>query len=654
MKVTFKTDLIWHLFLADVLYLGLRMGGLTIVDLTVHAGVLILATAALVAQRHTNTIPRALYYIFVPVLLLACFQLIPLPQSLFETLAPLKARVGHTAQELFPQISYTTQITMMPRLHMLKLASLALDIYALALMVMSPRPSSNTIRIWLFLFAVVFGALASMTGNGQIDEYSSLSFYQGTLGGMVNPNHFATFAVLLMVPLAAQALVVARKAVRLYTQVKPIPIDDCLRKLLGAVALLVAFLILFIGFSFAYSRSGVINLTIAISATCLCLATTYRKVLGRWIWLLPLLTIGAGLFLVPMTGALKKLEERGISSDQRLDSLRAGLVFLQERPFLGTGLGSTEGILNQIYPQPPYSTTIMAEFHNDFLQSLIELGPLGLLALIVLIAWILREAITNLCESRFETRIMAATLIGLVLMLCFDSMISFPLRITSLRMLALVLAAFALKPEGASARGGSPWQVWRLAILPLGAVAALAMMLPTALGASAAETYPEERELRYGRFGQASLLAANRELSDIFNYNPPINFTKERMPLIRSYALEHLQGQVYSVQGLSLMFMLEVMEERIANPGQFNPQAYARFRAMANTIGALGHNNNPHATAPWMFLFATYQTYLSEQDRLAFEKIRADWHYRYYKRQVEIFPETTGDYILPEKAKPRP
>lgn len=653
MKVPLKSNLIWHLLLLDVFFLALRMGGLTVLDLFVHASFLALATAALLVHHHIHTVPRSFYAIIIPVLLIVCVQLIPLPQSMFEVLAPLKWRVGQTAQQLFPEVSFSTQITMMPRLHLLKLASLALDIYALALLLMAPRPSSNTIRIWLFLYAVVFGALANMASNGQIDDASTLSFYQGTLGALINPNHFATFAIIVMVPILAQACVVTRRAILIYRNVKPTPIDDCVRKLLGALALLGALLILFSGFNLAYSRSGAINLTIAISTLCLFLGLAYRAYLRRRFLLLPVLAVCACIMIIPFTGALKKFEERGISSEQRLENLRLGLTFLQERPYLGTGLGSTEGILNQIFPQPPYRTTIMMEFHNDFLQTLVELGPLGLLALIGLVIWIVREAMSGLSESRFEARIMAATTLGIVFMLCFDSMISFPLRVTSIRLLVLVLVVFGLKLAEAPAKTPSR-QAWRWSPLLLCAFAILATMLPTALDAVNAETYLEERELRYGRFTQAAMLAANRELTDIFNYNPPIEFTKERIPLIRAYTLEHLEGQVYSVQGLTILFMLAVMEERIAHQGQFDPEAYARFHAMAKQIGDLGNNCNAHAVAPWMFLFATYQAHLPEEDRIAFDKIRADWHYRYYEKQVEVFPETKGDYRLPAETEKKP
>ncbi len=655
MRVKYKTNLIWHFLFMDAFYLALRLGGLTVLDLMVHAGFLILATAALLAHQRTATVPKPYYYLVVPILLVALLQLVPLPPGLFQALAPLKSRVSHTAHELFPQVQFSTQLTMMPELHLLKLASLALDCYALALLLMAPRPSSNTLRGWLFLLAVVFGVLANMAGNDLIDSSSLISFYQGTLGALVNPNHFATYAILIMIPVLAQAIILIRRALKLYREVKPTPIDACARKLLGAVALLGAFLILLSGFRLAYSRSGMINLTIAIFVVCATLVATYRGRFRYALWAAPLAVPLIALLLLPFTGALQKFEDRGVQTGQRIQCLVSGREILQDMHYLGTGLGSTEGILNQRFPQPPYRTTTFREFHNDFLQNLVEFGPLGLLVVLGLVIWLMREAIVNLAERKFETRIMAAVALGLVLMLCADSSISFPLRVTSIRMLALILVAYSLKPDEFPCRDTRN-QVWRFTPLVLGAVTVLASILPTALDAGNAESYPEERELRYGRFSEAALLSADRELSDIFNYNPPIEFTKERIPLIRAYVLEHLKDQIYSVQGLTLMLMLEIIEERIAHPNQFDPQAYARFHAMAKTIGDLGDNSNAHATAPWMFLFATYRPWLPEADRQAFDKIRADWHYHYYKRQVDLFPESKNDYVLPstDADKPEP
>lgn len=645
MKVKGKTELLWHILFADVMFLSLRLGGTAVIDIAIHAFFLLIATGVLFTHRRFKNIPSTYYWVFVPALGVALLQLIPIPDALFPYLAPIKWRTAEAAVGLYPDITYSTQITLMPQLHALKLAVFALDAYLVALMLMAPSPSRNTVRVWLFGLSLVIGALATMEGKGLIDESSLLVYYMGTYGGLVNPNHFACMAVLVMVPLVAQILVLLRRAVRTYQKVKPVPIDSVVRKVFGAIALTGAAMMLFSGFRMAYTRSGVIDMVIALGTLGLVMLFTYRgrRKLVVWAAAVPIGLVA--LLLIPGPAAVEKFETRGLEEHNRLDYLAIGVDYLKEFPLLGTGLGSTESILNQVNPQKPYRKKNAREFHNDFLQTLLELGPIGLLCLLLFVFWFLKEILLRTKEKGFEGRAMGGALLGVLLMLCFHSSVSFPLRITSIRVLMLIMFVVFLKQEDAPRRLPRSYG-FRFLPMPALAVAIILMILPKALTAYEAESYHEEKALRHGRFAKAAVIAANEELQDIFRHNPPIEYTQQRMPYIRALALQHMEGQIYSVRGLNILFMLDVINSRIQHP-EYDADIYAQFKAKARVIGDLGANTNAQATAPWMFLYASFAPNLSEEDQKAFDTIRSEWHYRYYRHQIKHFPESKGDWIAP-------
>lgn len=137
----------------------------------------------------------------------------------------------------------------------------------------------------------------------------------------------------------------------------------------------------------ALSRGGFLALAAGLGFTAIC--ARRARLLKPRAFALTLAVLAAGWIIATGLGALPSsqtappsVEARAQSSVSRLELYAQSWAALRERPVTGTGYLTFRYTLEQHRAQvPSYGMTSETWFvHNDYLQTLQELGPLGLLA----------------------------------------------------------------------------------------------------------------------------------------------------------------------------------------------------------------------------------------------------------------------------------
>ena len=257
-KPHFKTNLFWHVLFFDCFVLFLRFGGLSVADLFFHACCLLTATAILASHRHIHKVQKPYWIAIILFLVVAVFQLVPLSRSGFSYAAPVKHRLISSVEALFPQMEYTTEITMNPQLHRFKLMAAVLDIWLLLIALMAPQPRKRVFRFWLALLALTLSSLMIAMSSGALPKHGLLSLYNGTFGGLINRNHFGTISAVLMIFLLHEIIVSFRIFVRVFRQRKSAYPSQFGKEVSSGFFFAFLFAAMFTAFQVNQSRSSII------------------------------------------------------------------------------------------------------------------------------------------------------------------------------------------------------------------------------------------------------------------------------------------------------------------------------------------------------------------------------------------------------------
>jgi len=632
-----KSCIFWHLLFLDALVLHLRYGGMSVKDLLFHGVCLGLATALLATHKRTYPVPRSLLFLFAGVLALILFQLIPLPQGLFPVLAPIKHRLVTVISSLYPDIDYGSQIAIVPEVTLMKLITLVLDMYLIILAIMAPKPNARLFRFWLVSLSLVMGSLAIITSWESPHAYGLTLIYKGSFGALVNPNNFAALGNILMVLLFSQFLISARSLYHL-TQDKNTDSRKQLEKGLFCLFYCFCYLHMFFGFQKVSSRSGVLGFVLVhllfVAFFLFEMSRSGKKIFtGKRIMVavgLVAILIGS-VSVLPTSKSIMELQNQGLSSKSRVGFLKIGVDYLAEYPIMGAGLGAAECILEVVQPKT-YEKGNARHFHNEYLQVAVELGIIGVIALAFFLWFVAGKLMPGLTSSSFEKRSFFYALVSILIFLALLCNISFPLRITSIRVLVILLVFIGIRMASDEKRQSRSWPV----LAGMAGVLACTMLwlVPTAFyqPGEGADLKTVQRAVRYGNLQKEPFFTANAKLSKLLRSQ---SFgEKERAVLdeIEKGMYLSLNRNPINFKAVNVLFVIEAIEDKLDHP-TYDEQRFARLRQKAQVINDLGKGANINAQSAFLFLFGMYQNELNEEDQAFYTQLKET--YRLNLRLVE-------------------
>ena len=632
-----QTDIVWHLLFLDAFIMFMRLGGVSVLDLFIHGLFVLGATVIMIRNGGIKRVSGIWWILFSVVIVLAWIQLIPLPESWMSNLAPVKHRFIASTQELFPMVTHSRELAIIPDYHRFKMASLYLDIHTILLLLMAGRPSHRVIRFWILVTAYAIAGLTLISHLGLNTEDGPFSYYFLTYGGFLNRNHFCLFAVLIMLQLSREVVVLSRSLMR--TRQRSSILDEGMGRLIMILLIVCAIGLVFIAFRTSWSRSGILDLIIGFTIFFGCFFLDlwgerlryYPKIAGSII-----LVFVLGLLFLPLGKGVDKLVEKGVSDTERLTLFQVALDYIGEGQVLGTGLGSTASILEPVEKKGPNVTSNARRFHNDFLQVTVELGPIGLILLLVFLGLVLQNLKRVYLEGDWHERMFVYALLGSLAMLSFHSMVSFPLRQTSLRLLSLLIFFYGFKMGTRRELASSPLlHILPMIPLSLFAMAHLGLSMRDAAHSRHLHLRQVETAHMYGQSFREPFFVANADFGRIFTENMDYDTCRALIKKNREQVLAYLKGQPFSIKSLNLLFMMEVLEYRMDQP-EFIAEDFQAFEKKALTIRDLGKNANFPARASLFFLYGTFEPHLTSDQRTVYFRYKLESDRNIRKTQSRI------------------
>ncbi|MCB1053543.1 MAG: O-antigen ligase family protein, partial [Acidobacteria bacterium] len=323
--------IVYSLLGLDWLFLFAQFGGYAVTELQVHALFLSLAALVLALNRQALKLPKLGWALVGIPLLVFGLLLIPASPSAMAWLNPVKADLAQQTASLFPALKASPQLAITPPLHLFKGLRWITDIALCLILINCPRPQFGLFRAIIRLVAAFVFILANMQANGLLAGKGWIHRYADTMGGIVNPNHFATAVILILFLLLSINLREIQK-LRKRRLSGAMSQDRLLRKM--AFIALDWFLILLglLAWRESHSRAGMILMVVGMAFfICMLLWPIMGK--NRWLILPGGITVATLLLLfVPFGTLITKWEREGTSLGSRTEALQVGFDYLKQRP----------------------------------------------------------------------------------------------------------------------------------------------------------------------------------------------------------------------------------------------------------------------------------------------------------------------------------
>jgi len=626
--IQWKTKLLWHVLFMDCFFLFLRFGGISVVDLLIHAVFLFIAIVLIGLHRKVLSVNPGFWIVFTLFLILGLIQLIPLSAELFPVLAPIKHRIVQSTTAIFPAITYTTEITMIPSFHRFRLAMAILDMMLVMLVLMVPRPGGDVLRFWIYLINFCLAMLMILGGIGVISTDGFLSMYHGTYGGLVNINHFGTMAAIFSVLLLYFVITDTMEVRAMTKRESHVQKKRVKHAFLRLGLSIVSLILMLIAFQFGRSRAGSINLILGLvlflSLTVLVREARRRRI-RYWVKYAIVFSFLAVCFLFFPLGKrnIQKYASQGMKDKARIDYLKVGLEYLREGPILGTGFGSTESLLDPVKKKRAFSTSNSNQFHNEYMQVAVEYGGLGIICFGLLMLILLRDLLDSLWHSDSKGRIFLYAVSVAIFAISLHSLVSFPLEITSIRVFMVLLVGLALK------QGQVQKEPWGMKHVPFFLLTVFFIVAVFDLGNGYKKQLPmvhskQEQAAfasKYGSYFQSEFYIANEMAGKLFTGKIDLKMVQQHISAIRGRLYKYLRSQPFSIKALNLLFMMEVVEGSLANP-EFDVNRFLKLKEKGIAIRKLGKDRNYQSRMSLYFLYSTYKPYLNEEEMNEYEALQ--------------------------------
>jgi O-antigen ligase len=353
-------------------------------------------------SRHSSVPARGWLWGLVA---LVAFQLVPLPPFLLRLVSPGSYSLYNA--DLLTQSRAWHPITLSPiatALNLVVVASFSLFYGAIFREFGDSRWRRRL--AWVLVGLALVLTVEALYQESSPEPHRILSIWQlefedwGVFGLFTNRNHFAGYLA-LVIPLSLGFTAEAWQAVALGWQHRAVRKWLVLGEASAGRALIYSAvsMVLIVGVLATQSRGG--TAAFLLSAAVLPLSFRSRS---RALGLVVVLAF-AGAIWVDFDGIIRGFQTRGVTTD-RVDMWRDTLQLIPLFPFFGTGLGAFGAtyLHYQTYWRGSYS---IVRAHNDYLQILLDMGPVGLVLAGGALFTALRRIVANASESAFNAGLLA-------------------------------------------------------------------------------------------------------------------------------------------------------------------------------------------------------------------------------------------------------
>ena len=404
-------------------------------------------------ERRAERLHKPFLLIFpFSLILIAVFQIVPLPDHLLTVISPSTSRLyktfvgdmsgawrsisiyqSATIDDIFKLIAYTV-------------------IFLVIINHYKTKTQVNSLAraiVYMGCFLVVFAVVQKMTWNGRLFWFypvsEGLNSDMGHIWGpYINHSHFAGYME-MSIPLALGLLLY--KASNIKKSLPGIPLSKRIanlsdsRSLLPMALLSVAVLIMSGAIFLSLSRGGIIGFTASMLFFTLITRTrrTLRKKTGI------ILMAGILIFSVVLVAGWDRIEDRfeEIGEEGRIarpDIWKDAVNMARDFPVFGTGLGTFESI----YPhyQTGRSRLLFEHAENDYIEILTDTGIAGLMIVIAMIFFFFYKIIKSWRQRHNNfVKCMAAAGLASCAAIAVHGFTDFNMRIPANALLLTVIAA---------------------------------------------------------------------------------------------------------------------------------------------------------------------------------------------------------------------
>jgi O-antigen ligase len=422
---------------------------------------------------------RLLFVVLCAWAALVSVQLVPLPAQWVALISPGAAAV-HGAPYggvVVDAITFSIDPSATARYQLLTLA--LVGYFALMLLVIQRTERLKHFALMLVLSGVMCSVLALYLHF--VEAYYVLFFetvdHLVAKGPFINRNHLAAYLEICLA--CGVGLIVSEFSTTQLATWKQ-RARWLLRLLLSSkVRVRLLLIVMVIALILTRSRMGNAAFFVALIASgliaLLCLKVGWKTILfflGSMI-ILDVVVIGSW---IGVEHVVKRMQQTAISSEtktvqgfqeqsveERTDQGVSALESVKAFPLLGVGSGAFESMYPQ-YKQPGYMMSL-DHAHNDYVEFLVEAGPLGMLLLAALFATLLMRCVLTMARSHRATQrgLALGSVIGLMA-IAIHLTVEFALQIPAVALAFVALMAIgacaaqaqvALPPNHDSKRNGS-------------------------------------------------------------------------------------------------------------------------------------------------------------------------------------------------------
>jgi len=408
---------------------------------------LTLAGRLLPRRDHAPAPPGRFQWPLLAFVAIGVLQIVPLPVSVIRLLSPARAGLAVATAPVLGTAGFATLSTA-PDATLQQLT--AVCCYLLVFLLARDLAWSSRDAPWRPALPLI--ALAGLEAVlGLVQSYSPGS--DGIArGSYVNRDHFAGFLEMCL-PFAALFPIAVWKRTRPGYLSPAAAWKVC--------ALLSVAVVIFVAILRSQSRMGFLAALASLFAVASFVLRTECRVRNSWL-LIGSLAIGMLLaFLLlpgdPLIARFAELTPAGaISSDLRTDIWKDTFRLVRAFPLFGCGLGAFESSFPGFQTSAPLYTIDYA--HNDYLQSIAEIGaPAFLAGMLFLLASLRQTIVSGIAARSSQRRYLVLAGAGSFLAILLHSFVDFNLYVPSNAMLLAWIAGIpaAPAPPLRSARRGA-------------------------------------------------------------------------------------------------------------------------------------------------------------------------------------------------------